>query len=296
MQRFTKDQQGSIQKLLEGIEISVIYNFKGGVGKSTIAINLAAYLATKGKNVLLYDCDLQSNTSGGLLQTIKKPTLTEVLRDEATLDEAIRLARPNLWIVPASSDLDNADKYIGDDLRKVRRLLHQLLLSGGMLDPETGRRVLPNTILMDTAGFTGITKSCILAAKNLIIPVEYEFFSFQGIAIVLQKLEGLLTQQEHSVEIKAIIPTKVNESRNLTKAYYKELRQDEELGDSLYPPVHMSVALPESQGETKSIFEYAPNSRAARELEIIAKYYMGELDLETYFQEEEQRIAEQEGK
>lgn len=291
-----KGEKELLQTLLAQIELSAIYNFKGGVGKSTLAINLATYIASKGIKTVLWDCDLQANSSGGLLPVIKKPTLTEVLRDEATLDQAIRLARPNLWIVPASSNLDKAEKYIGDDLRKLRRLLHALLLSGGMLDPETGQRVLPEKIIFDTAGLTGVTKSAILCAQNLIIPIEYEFFSFQGIATVQEKLDEVLTEQEHSVYIKAVVPFSVNESRKLTKAYYNELRQDEDLGDSLYPAVHVSVSIPESQGETKSIFEYAPNSRAAKELGAVAQYYLGELDLEAYLleQEEEAKRFEEE--
>jgi chromosome partitioning protein len=283
-----------LAEILKLITITVILNFKGGIGKSTLAINLAGYLASKDRRVFLIDGDLQANSSGGLLKSIHKPTLVDVLRDQASMDEAIRKARPNLWILPSDINMDRAASYISDDLGKLRRLLHELLLQGGILDKELGERVMPEFILIDTASLNPVTKAAILCAKDMIVPIEYEFFSFQGIMSLMSKVTEELDRLNHGLDIKAIIPFKVNERRRLTGRYYKSLRSDADLRDSLYPPVHIDVKIPMSQEHTMTIFEYAPDSRGAVELETVARYYLGELDLEEYLRQLDAQAASEE--
>jgi len=93
--------------------ISVL-NFKGGVGKSTLATNLGHALALRGVPVLIIDCDLQANAST-LLPEPTTPTLTDVLMGRAALPEAIRQAREDLWIVPADKNLDQAAKHVASE-------------------------------------------------------------------------------------------------------------------------------------------------------------------------------------
>jgi len=88
-----------------------ILNFKGGVGKSTLAINLGHALAMGGVSVLVVDCDLQANAST-LLPERRTPTLTDVLMGRASLVDAIHPARENLRIVPADGNLDEAAKRV----------------------------------------------------------------------------------------------------------------------------------------------------------------------------------------
>ena len=282
----SKQRKERLATLLASIQRTIILNFKGGVGKSTTAINLAAYLAAQGKKVLLLDGDLQANASSGLLETIIGPTLTDVLRDQATFDAAIRVARSNLWLLPADVNLDQAANYISQDLWKLEHLIEDWLLDvGGMLDPETGKRVLPDVILMDSAGLTAVTKAEMLAAGDMMIPIEFEFFSIQGVFQLMAKVGEELTKLNHELDIKAVIPSMVNEQRKISARYYRELRADPDLKDCIYPALHTDVKLPESQERTQTIFEYAPKSRAAREIEVIGEFYLGIRDLEKYIQE-----------
>jgi chromosome partitioning protein len=88
-----------------------ILNFKGGVGKTSLTINLGHKLAMEGKNVLIIDCDLQANATT-LLKDPQKPTLLDVLRETAKAVDAIQNARTNLDLLPSDGNLDKAAPYI----------------------------------------------------------------------------------------------------------------------------------------------------------------------------------------
>ena len=91
-----------IEAILEGIFIVISLSFKGGVGKTTLITTLVAYIASVMEwPCLLIDCDLQANASSAFLKTIGKPTLVDVLRDQASMDQAIVKVRPNLWLLPS---------------------------------------------------------------------------------------------------------------------------------------------------------------------------------------------------
>jgi chromosome partitioning protein len=272
-----------LMQILKSIFITVILNFKGGVGKSTLTTTLAYYIAAiKDEPVLLIDCDLQANSSSALLKNIGNLTLVDVLRDQATMDQAIVQARPNLWILPADINMDQAASYITGDERKLRRLLHELLLKGGILNEDGETRTMPKYVFFDTASLNPVTKAAILCSKDMLVPMEYEFFSFQGIISLVSKITEELTRLDHGLDLKGVVPFKVNERRKLTGRYYRSLRKDPDLKDSLYPPVHIDVKVPEAQERTLTILEYDKDSRAAAELTTVAKYYLGELNLEEY--------------
>jgi chromosome partitioning protein len=303
----TDEQAERLRSIRDKIDISVVLNFKGGVGKTTLAVNLAAYLANEAP-VLLIDCDLQANATASLLRAIPEITLVDALRDQKTLDEAIckadlldeagkvLLARPNLWLIPSDRRMHMAAQYIAYDLRKLGRLLDEVLLSGGMLeDKESGSRVLPRYIILDTASLNPVTLTAILTAKDMLVPLELEFFSVQGIASLMQTVGEELTKLNHEVDLKALIPFNLQERRGMTKRYYRILQADETLGDCLYPPVHVDNSLAVAQENTLSIWEYRPKSRGAQELAVIAEYYTGKRDHSTYIEQLKNQMESDEG-
>src|SRR6266568_3097035 len=103
-----------------------ILNFKGGVGKTTTAINLSHALARQGAQVLLVDCDMQGNSSS-LLERAEEPTLTHVLRGQVDFNRAIKQARPNLFVVPADTNLNKASNYIISEGRTAYYLLRKAI-------------------------------------------------------------------------------------------------------------------------------------------------------------------------
>lgn len=285
-----------LANLLGSIDITIINNLKGGVGKTTLATHLAVHLAEQEQNrVLFLDGDMQANGSQALLPRVDKPTLTDVIRDDATIDAALVEARPRLWVLPADMNLDKAGDYIISDPRKLVRLLHAWVLSGGMLDPQTGTRQLPTHILLDTAGMTTITKACLLCAKDMLVPITYEYFSFTGVMSLLEKIRTECLALVHQVLLRGIVPSQVDERRRITRQYFLDLWKDEELGAYLYPPVHRDVRIAEAQARVLTVFDYAPSSRGAQELRRVARIYAGEEPLDDYLTQVGQHQQEVQG-
>ncbi len=291
-----RDQEKKrIEAILAGISIVISLSFKGGVGKTTLITSLIAYIASVLKwPCLLIDCDLQANASSSFLKTIGKPTLVDVLRDQASLDQAIVKVRPNLWLLPSDADLDSAANYIIGDERKLRRLLYELLLKGGMLDSDGETRVLPKFIGFDTASLTTVTKAALLCGKELLIPIQFEFFSFQGIVSMMDKIAKELDKLDHVLDIVGVIPFLVNERRKMSVRYFRSLRNNADLKDFIYPAVHVDGAIPTAQENALTIFEYAPRSRGAQELTRVAKFYLKELSLDEYIAQLEREADEEE--
>lgn len=301
MQQREQDKK-RIEAILEEISIVISLSFKGGVGKTTLITTLTAYIASEmGWPCLLIDCDLQANASSAFLKTIGKPTLVDVLRDQATLDQAIVKVRPNLWLLPSDTDLDQAANYITGDERKLRRLLYELLLKGGMLDRDGMTRVLPKFIGFDTASLTSVTKAALLCGKELLIPLQFEFFSFQGVVSMMKKIASELDKLDHGLDIAGVIPFLVNERRKMSVRYFRSLRNNADLKDIIYPAVHVDGDIPKAQENALTILEYAPRGRGALELTRVAKYYLKELKLDDYIAqlereaEEEEAVLEQSG-
>jgi chromosome partitioning protein len=286
-----------LQRALDFIRKTACFSGKGGVGKSTLSANLAVYLSRYGRHVLLIDVDFQANVSISLTDNVGEPTLTDVLLNRSKFSEAIRQIRPNLWLIPASSKLYEANDLLvaetGGD-KKMRRLVNAFLASGGIVQ-EDGTRVLPDFILYDIGGFTKISQAVLLAADDILVPIIPEFFSYQGLETIWAELTYFMTMLECSVNVAGIVPNQVNESRRITKDYLKGLHQGRFKG-LVYPPIHISVKIPESQENGKSIFEFAPDVRAAKEFEQAIRFYLAELDLSGYvpYPPDDEEVQEQE--
>ena len=135
-----------------------------------------------------------------------------------------------------------------------------------MLDSDGRTRVMPRFIGFDTASLNSVTKAALLCGKELLIPLQFEFFSFQGIVSMMDKIARELDKLDHGLDITGVIPFLVNERRKMSVRYFRSLRKDEALKDIIYPAVHVDGDIPKAQENAQTILEYAPKGRGAREM------------------------------
>lgn len=239
--------------------ISVL-NFKGGVGKSTLSMNLAHALARRDIKVLLADLDLQGSTST-LLDEIHEPTLTHVLRGQAELTAAIQQARPNLFILPSDKNLNKAANHIAAEGRHAYNALRKAI------DHLQGFDI----VLFDhSPNYTAVTESALLASHEMLIPCELSPFSVEGLLTMFEKLEETL--DDHSLDIAGIVPFKFDLRVAMHKGYLTDLR--ESFSDKLLPSIRTDSTISRAQSFHQTVYEYdethRQHSKAAEDFNRIA--------------------------
>jgi chromosome partitioning protein len=246
-------------------KISVL-NFKGGVGKTSFVINVGHKLALDGHNVLVVDCDLQANAST-LLKDQRKPTLLDVIREQAKAVDAIQNARKNLDILPSDSNLDRAAPYIisnGNDgyyvLKNEMETLEKL-------------KVYDVVLFDHSPSYSAVTESALLASDEMIIPCELGTFSIEGLLQMIDKLTGTLSKRGHQIAVSGIIPCKYNASISMHEVYLKDLRGSFE--SEMLPTIRQDSAIGKSQHFHQSVFEYDPRSKAAEDFTAITDALVG---------------------
>ena len=199
--------------------IYAIANQKGGVGKTTTAINLAASLAQAGEQVLLVDMDSQANASHGLGVRVPQgqPAILEVLLGEQTLADVIRPSSVSgLDVAPSSSDMVGAGVLLPvlDD-REFR--LKNALAS---LDPDRY-----SFVFIDCPPSLGLlTVNALVAAESVLIPVQAEYYAMEGLAQLLSTISGVKERLNPSLRIAGLVLTMVDLRTGLARQVEQEIR------------------------------------------------------------------------
>lgn len=246
--------------------ISII-NFKGGVGKTSLAENLSHSLALLGKDVLVIDADRQANASTTLLRGRSSPTLTTVLKGAIPLQEAVHQAKDHLWVVPSDSSLDTASPFILASPAMYYVLRKALAKLSGF-----------DFIFIDHAGaYTPVMAACLLASDSMLIPCELEPYAVQGLIGMFNKLQDTLV--DHELHNAGIIPYNVDLRYSMARQYLRELR--EAFGTLITAPVRTDAMVPKAQSLQMTIFEYEQEqrvrSKAAEDYRTLAEDLMEEL-------------------
>jgi chromosome partitioning protein len=242
------------------MRIISILNFKGGVGKTSLAINLSDELSRRGKIVLLIDCDRQRNASTLIPRDVSiGSTLREVLMGQAQLPSAAYEARPGLFVVPAHPDLEQAAKHITVSGTRTQKALKYGVESLNGVD----------YVLFDHApSYSTITDAALLASTEMLIPVELETFSITGLVEMINKLTDTLAELEHEVAITGIVPSNLDYTKSMTTLYLQSLQ--EKFGDRVMAPIRTDAQISKSQSMSQSVFEYNPHSKGAADYAAIA--------------------------
>lgn len=239
--------------------VYAVVNSKGGVGKTTIAINLAAALAARERRVLLIDMDPQCNTTHSF-NVGYEYTLYDVLYGRKPLKDIIVPVFPNLDLAPSDPNLDQA-------------AIHLIPKAGREYVLRRAIQALPpryDYILIDNSPyFSLLTQNSVAAASGLIIPVELEPFAMSGIIHMTEQIYTFCKDIDHTVQIAAILPVKVDRRYAMTENYLESLKRH--FKDRVFAPIRTDASIPKAQAYQKTVFDFDPRSKAAEDFLFFAE-------------------------
>ena len=246
-------------------KIIAIANQKGGVGKTTTSINLAAGLSYLNKNVLLVDFDPQGNATQGVGHRIGLNDLTiyDALLNDVEVDECIKkLQRPPLDILPANINLAGADLQ----LAKIQENREHYLES--VLNKIKDRY---DFIIVDCPPSLGLLNTnALTAADSVLIPVQCEYYALEGITQLLQSIRLAQKLFNPGLKIEGVLLTMYDARTNLSAEVGQEIRKHfKEKTYRTYIP--RNIKLSEAPGAGKSIFDYEISSEGAKAYVALTK-------------------------
>ena len=232
---------------------------KGGVGKTTTAVNLAAGLALQNKHVALIDVDTQGQ-SGRSLAAQPNPGLAELAAGEAGLDQVLQQVRPNLCLIAGGRSLGGLKQWI------ARKDFGGEMTLDETLAPLDGRF---DFVILDTSpGWDPLAVNALFYVDEVLAPVSLEVMTLQSL---LEFNHTLSTIQRYrpKLSLRYILPTFYDRRVRKSEEILEQLRTH--YGELVCQPVRYNVRLSESPGYGQSIFEYAPSSAGAEDYQQLVK-------------------------
>ncbi|HKW97340.1 MAG TPA: ParA family protein [Bryobacteraceae bacterium] len=245
-------------------KVIAVTNQKGGVGKTTTAINLSASLAASEIRVLLIDCDPQGNaTSGlGISKDPARPTLYNAILGDTNIGDAIlKTEFDGLDLVPSDKNLVGANLELVDAPQREFRLRERV----AQIKEQYGFIIIDCPPALDL-----LTMNALMAADSVLIPIQCEFFALEGISELIGTIDRIRESLQHPIRIEGILLTMFDDRTNLTRQVAADLR--EFFGkDVLQTVIPRSVRLAEAPSHGKPIISYDVRSRGAESYIQLAK-------------------------
>ncbi|WFM84241.1 ParA family protein [Arcanobacterium canis] len=248
----------------ERTRVFTVANQKGGVGKTTSAVNVAGALAKGGLNILVIDADPQGNASTalGVEHTSGTPSVYEVMTGELPLVEAVAPSPDfdSLFVVPSTIDLSSAEiELVGGERREYR--LRDALDSALITFAERGVEL--DYVIIDCPPSLGLlTLNALVAAHEILIPIQTEYYALEGLTQLMKSIESVRTALNPDVAISTILLTMFDKRTNLAQDVAREVR-------SYFPKETLSVEIPrnirisEAPSFHQTVITYDPRSSGA---------------------------------
>ena len=238
--------------------IVAIANQKGGVGKTTTAINLAAAFALRGRPTLLIDLDPQSNSSMSYLDVagIRRSVYDAIVDGTCSMDEIV-VASPveNLWVAPSRISLAKLEAKLVGELDAHYRLQERI---------QSVRARFPFVVIDCPPTLGLLTVNALVAATHLLIPIQSSYFALEGTDDLLETIEKVRARANPDLRILGVVITMHDKRTALARDIRAQI--DRVFGDKVFKTViTKSVRLEESPAYKESIFTFAPDSSGATE-------------------------------
>jgi chromosome partitioning protein len=237
-------------------KIISIANQKGGVGKTTTCVNIAAYIAMMGKKVMILDFDPQGNaTSGvGIEKTKDLKTIYDLMNDECTVSEAIKKTNvENLFVIPSTVDL------AGAEIELVKVPQREKIIKG-ILDPIKNDF---DFIFIDCPPSLGlITINALTASDTVLIPIQCQFFALEGLTQLMNTIRLVKFHLNPNLDIEGVVLTMKDKRSNLTNQVSNEIIKY--FNKKVYfTTIPVNVRLAEAPSHGKPVVLYDPSSKGA---------------------------------